>query len=130
MTECRYTDENIPKRSFNERLVKREKLHEIDVVNRGRSALQEWSDELGLAFDDADLDYYTRLFKNVLERNPTNVECFDLAQSNSEHSRHWFFKGKMVIDGVEYEKSLIDMIVDTQKCSNQNNVVKFSDNSR
>ena len=26
-------------------------------------------------------------------RNPTNVECFDIAQSNSEHSRHWFFKG-------------------------------------
>ena len=46
----------------------------------------------GLAFDDWDLDYYTELFKNKLKRNPTSVECFDLAQSNSEHSRHWFFK--------------------------------------
>jgi len=46
----------------------------------------------GLAFDDWDLDYYTELFKNKLARNPTSVECFDLAQSNSEHSRHWFFK--------------------------------------
>ena len=24
-----------------------------------------------------------------LKRNPTSVECFDVAQSNSEHSRHW-----------------------------------------
>jgi phosphoribosylformylglycinamidine (FGAM) synthase-like enzyme len=46
----------------------------------------------GLAFDNWDLDYYTELFKNKLKRNPTSVECFDLAQSNSEHSRHWFFK--------------------------------------
>lgn len=29
---------------------------------------------------------------NKLKRDPTSVELFDLAQSNSEHSRHWFFK--------------------------------------
>lgn len=46
----------------------------------------------GLAFDDWDLDFYTQLFAEKLSRNPTSVECFDLAQSNSEHSRHWFFK--------------------------------------
>lgn len=46
----------------------------------------------GLAFDNWDLDFYTNLFKDKLKRNPTSVECFDLAQSNSEHSRHWFFK--------------------------------------
>ena len=28
-------------------------------------------------------------------RTPTNVELFDLGQSNSEHSRHWFFSGKL-----------------------------------
>jgi len=50
----------------------------------------------GLAFDDWDLDFYTDLFKNKLKRNPTSVECFDLAQSNSEHSRHWFFKVHIV----------------------------------
>jgi len=36
----------------------------------------------GLAFDDWDLDYYTDMFKTKLNRNPTSVECFDLAQSN------------------------------------------------
>ena len=83
-----------------------------------------------MAFDDWDLNYYTELFQRKLKRNPTSVECFDLAQSNSEHSRHWFFKGRMVLDGVEEKDSLIDMIINTQNFSNNNNVIKFSDNSR
>ena len=36
----------------------------------------------GLAFDDWDLDYYTQMFVEKVQRNPTSVECFDLAQSN------------------------------------------------
>ena len=36
----------------------------------------------GLAFDDWDLDFYTKLFQEKIRRNPTSVECFDLAQSN------------------------------------------------
>lgn len=35
----------------------------------------------GLAFDSWDLDYYTSMFQKI-KRNPTSVECFDLAQSN------------------------------------------------
>ncbi|CAH0560242.1 unnamed protein product [Brassicogethes aeneus] len=129
MTECRYTPENIPKKSFNEKLTKKENIYPVDILGKGPAALKALDKELGLAFDEADLKYYTNLFKNVLKRNPTNVECFDLAQSNSEHSRHWFFKGKMIVDGKEYKESLIDMILDTQKHTNQNNVIKFSDNS-
>lgn len=45
----------------------------------------------GLSFDEWDIRFYNELF-HKLKRNPTSVECFDLAQSNSEHSRHWFFK--------------------------------------
>lgn len=101
----------------------------VDILNKGKIALKEISDEMGLSFDEWDLDYYTNLFKNVLKRNPTSVECFDLAQSNSEHSRHWFFKGRMEIEGKEMEESLIDMVVETQKYSNDNNVIKFNDNS-
>ena len=41
--------------------------------------------ELGLAFDEQDLVYYTQMFKEEMERDPTNVELFDIAQSNSEH---------------------------------------------
>ena len=49
---------------------------------------------LGLAFDTWDMEFYMDLFVNKLKRDPTSVELFDLAQSNSEHSRHWFFKVK------------------------------------
>ncbi|KAK6630680.1 hypothetical protein RUM44_002849 [Polyplax serrata] len=89
--------------------VKTEKWFEIDIMGQGRKALESVNQKLG--------------------RNPTSVECFDLAQSNSEHSRHWFFKGRMIVDGVEEKESLIDMIINTQNYSNGNNVIKFSDNS-
>uniref|UniRef100_A0A452YE60 phosphoribosylformylglycinamidine synthase n=1 Tax=Aegilops tauschii subsp. strangulata TaxID=200361 RepID=A0A452YE60_AEGTS len=54
---------------------------------------------MGLAFDEQDIKYYTHLFRDDIKRNPTTVELFDIAQSNSEHSRHWFFNGKLEIDG-------------------------------
>ena len=75
------------------------------MLEEGRAALERINREMGLAFDDWDLDYYTDLFTNRVGRNPTNVECFDIAQSNSEHSRHWFFKGKLIIDGEEMPRT-------------------------
>ncbi|KAL0104733.1 hypothetical protein PUN28_016396 [Cardiocondyla obscurior] len=125
MTECRYTK---PIETFDHGF-RPEKWFEVDVMKNGRRALEEVNSKLGLAFDDWDLDFYTELFHRKLKRNPTSVECFDLAQSNSEHSRHWFFKGRIILDGKEEEQSLIDMIIDTQNYSNSNNIIKFSDNS-
>ncbi|XP_026272194.1 phosphoribosylformylglycinamidine synthase [Frankliniella occidentalis] len=125
MTECRYDK---PLESFNLG-VSPAPWFEVDVMGKGREALEEVNSKLGLAFDNWDLDFYTNLFKDKLKRNPTSVECFDLAQSNSEHSRHWFFKGSMVIDGERQKESLFDMIIQTQANSNPNNVIKFSDNS-
>ncbi|KAK9877715.1 hypothetical protein WA026_019395 [Henosepilachna vigintioctopunctata] len=52
-----------------------------------------------------------------------------MAQSNSEHSRHWFLKGEMIVVNKEYEDYLIDLIMKTQEHINKNNVIKFSDNS-
>lgn len=132
MTQCRYTKENLPLKTFDEQLPKKTKADDwylVPVLREGRLALEEVNRELGLSFDKWDLEFYLHLFKNVLGRDPTSVELFDLAQSNSEHSRHWFFKGKMIIDGVEHEKSLIQLIIETQKHTNQNNTIKFSDNS-
>ena len=64
----------------------------VPLMTKGRAALEEMNAELGLAFDEWDLDYYTKLFTQDVKRDPTNVELFDIAQSNSEHSRHWFFR--------------------------------------
>ena len=66
--------------------------------------------ELGLAFDEWDLDYYTDMFQTQLRRDPTNVELFDIAQSNSEHSRHWFFKADLWLDGERTPHSLFDLV--------------------
>lgn len=65
---------------------------EVNIIGEGKNALERVNEELGLAFDEQDIQYYYSLFKEKLKRNPTTVECFDLAQSNSEHSRHWFFR--------------------------------------
>ena len=80
--------------------VKPKKWIEVDVLSCGPEALLEVDRELGLAFDKQDIDYYTKLFRDILKRNPTSVELFDLAQSNSEHSRHWFFKVSSCLDPV------------------------------
>ncbi|XP_068599770.1 phosphoribosylformylglycinamidine synthase [Brachionichthys hirsutus] len=124
MTECIYQR---PVTSFAVE-VKPQPVFEVDVLGKGRAALEKANGDLGLAFDSWDLDYYTSLFQRI-DRNPTSVECFDLAQSNSEHSRHWFFKGRMEIDGQEQKESLFSLIMDTQRHSNQNNIIKFCDNS-
>uniref|UniRef100_A0A0K0DQI0 FGAR-AT_linker domain-containing protein n=1 Tax=Angiostrongylus cantonensis TaxID=6313 RepID=A0A0K0DQI0_ANGCA len=73
---------------------------EIDIIGDPRN-LDKANEELGLAFDESDICYYKDLFLNKLNRNPTDVELFDLAQSNSEHSRHWFFRGRLYVDGEE-----------------------------
>lgn len=126
MTECRYEK---PLTSFRVN-VKPERCYEVDLMAEGRTALEKVNRDLGLAFDEWDLDYYSKLFQEKVKRNPTSVECFDLAQSNSEHSRHWFFKGKLTVDGQDVEDSLFKMVMKTQETSNNNNVIKFSDNSR
>ncbi|MBS1111889.1 MAG: purL, partial [Nitrospirae bacterium] len=78
---------------------------------------------------DWDIDYYYNLFIKDIGRNPTNVECFDLSQSNSEHSRHWFFRGKLIIDGEEMPHNLIEMIKQPLNLNKGNSAIAFRDNS-
>jgi phosphoribosylformylglycinamidine synthase len=53
-----------------------------------------------------------------------------MGQSNSEHSRHWFFGGKMVIDGEEKKETLFQMVKATlPKDVPNNSVIAFHDNS-
>ncbi|KAK2168781.1 hypothetical protein LSH36_14g05035 [Paralvinella palmiformis] len=125
MTQCRYEQ---PIESFDLSVIT-DDVYEVDILTEGQAALEKANKILGLAFDDWDLKYYTELFQNKVKRNPTSVECFDLAQSNSEHSRHWFFKGEMIIDGERQSESLFDLVMSTQDMSNKNNIISFSDNS-
>eukprot|EP00934_Nitzschia_sp_Nitz4_P005881 Nitzschia sp. Nitz4//scaffold35_size145790//45023//49253//NITZ4_003020-RA/size145790-augustus-gene-0.133-mRNA-1//-1//CDS//3329549094//5871//frame0 len=109
---------------------KAEPVFTVPIMEEGRTALEKINEEKGLGFDEHDLDYYTKLFKERLGRDPTDVECFDMGQSNSEHSRHWFFGGKMVIDGEEKSETLFQMVKATlPKGVPNNSIIAFHDNS-
>lgn len=110
--------------------IETEQVKFVPIMEQGRKALEKINKEKGLGFDDFDLDYYTNLFKEKLKRDPTDVECFDMGQSNSEHSRHWFFGGKMIIDNVEKPKTLFKMVKETlTEESKPNSIIAFHDNS-
>ncbi|KAI3470773.1 hypothetical protein Pfo_027436 [Paulownia fortunei] len=125
MTECIYYQ----KLTTFESSVVPEEVRYIPVMERGRMALEEINEEMGLAFDEQDLQYYTKLFMDDIQRNPTNVELFDIAQSNSEHSRHWFFTGKIVIDGQPVNRTLMQIVKSTLQANPNNSVIGFKDNS-
>lgn len=125
MTECPYPE---PLASF-ESNAKPEPVVEIPLIQEGRRALEKINRAMGLAFDDWDLDYYADLFLDQIKRNPTQVECFDIAQSNSEHCRHWFFKGRLIIDNEEMPEHLIALIQSPLKANPNNSTIAFRDNS-
>ncbi|KAJ0977184.1 hypothetical protein J5N97_012658 [Dioscorea zingiberensis] len=125
MTECVY-----PRKlaSFKSTIVP-EPVSFVPILERGREALEEINMKMGLAFDEHDIQYYTSLFRDDIKRNPTTVELFDIAQSNSEHSRHWFFNGKLVIDGQPMNRTLMQIVKGTLKANPNNSVIGFKDNS-
>ncbi|GFY85164.1 purine biosynthesis 4 [Actinidia rufa] len=125
MTECVYTDKLT---SFETSVIPEEVKH-VPVIERGRKALEEINEKMGLAFDGQDLEYYTKLFRDDIKRNPTTVEVFDIAQSNSEHSRHWFFTGNIVIDGQPMSRTLMQIVKSTLQANPNNSVIGFKDNS-
>ncbi len=125
MTECPYPETL----TTFETGIKPEPVYTVPLIEEGLEAFRKINVELGLGLDDWDMDYYHNLFVREIGRNPTNVECFDLGQSNSEHSRHWFFKGKMIIDGEEKPNTLLDLIRGPLTSNPQNSIIAFKDNS-
>jgi phosphoribosylformylglycinamidine synthase len=125
MTECHYLE----RLATFESGIKPKPVFTVHLIEEGKDALIKINREMGLGLDDWDIDYYYNLFVNDIGRNPTNVECFDLGQSNSEHSRHWFFKGKLVIDGKEMTENLMDILGAPLTKNIGNSVIAFKDNS-
>ena len=126
MTECVYDE---PLATFATD-ASPEETYTVPVLAEGRAALERVDKEMGLAFDEEDFDYYLTLFRDDIGRDPTNVELFDMGQSNSEHSRHWFFGGNLIVDGVPQPASLFKMVKDTIAGERgHNSVIAFKDNS-
>jgi len=85
--------------------------------------IEKYNEEMKLGMSESEVAYYKQFMKN-----PTNIELYDLAQCNSEHSRHTFFTGNIFIDGIK-EKSLMSRVKDTINYSNKNSIIAFKDNS-
>ncbi len=125
MTECLYPE---PLKSFKTGTIP-EKTYTIPLTNKGIDELTRFNRESGLGMDQWDMEFYLNLFVKVLRRDPTNVELFMLGNNNSEHARHWFFKGKLIIDGEEVTNTLFQIIKSSLFVNPANSVSAFSDNS-
>jgi len=103
----------------------------IDLIGRGQSALEEMNKVLGLGMDARDIEYYYHLFTEVLRRDPTDVELFQLGNANSEHSRHWYFKGRIVIDAMPMPRTLLEIVQHPlERLGHDNRTLKaFNDNA-
>ena len=125
MTECLY-----PARLTTfETGIKPEPVYIVPLIEQGKDAIRKINTEMGLGLDEWDIEYYYDLFVHHIGRNPTSVECFDLGQSNSEHSRHWFFKGRLIVDGLELPYTLMDLVRQPLGVNPNNSIIAFRDNS-
>ena len=122
MTECVYSQ---PLQSFEAGIVPKP-VSTIPLMEKGPDALLEIP---GLAMDAWDRQFYYDYFVRAEKRNPTIVEILDLNNANSEHARHGFFKGKLVIDEIAMPETLLEIVKSTLKANPSNSVSAFRDNS-
>jgi len=122
MTECLYPE---PLKTF-ETGISPESFYKIPLVEKGPDALLEIP---GLAMDEWDRNFYYQYFAKQEERNPTMVEIKDLDNANSEHSRHGYFKGQQIIDGITISETLLEIVQSTLKANPSNSIIAFKDNS-
>jgi phosphoribosylformylglycinamidine synthase len=103
-------------------------METVDVLGRGRAALEAANRDFGLALSGDEIDYLVAAFM-ALGRNPSDVELMMFAQANSEHCRHKIFNARFTIDGQAQEHSMFQMIRHTHAVSPQHTIVAYSDNA-
>jgi phosphoribosylformylglycinamidine synthase len=82
----------------------------LPLHEEGPGVLHAVSEKYGLGLGPWEVAFLTELFMSGIGRDPTDVEIFDVAQSLSEHCRHWTFDGQFVVDGKAMPKSLMEMV--------------------
>jgi phosphoribosylformylglycinamidine synthase len=103
-------------------------LQTVPLRARGRAALVEANESLGLALSDDEIDYLAANFTR-LERDPNDIELMMFAQANSEHCRHKIFNADWVIDGERQPKSLFAMIKNTYARNSRGVLSAYRDNA-
>jgi phosphoribosylformylglycinamidine synthase len=126
MTESAFDGVAASSALFDER--EPEPMAHVDVIGRGRTAIEEANVDFGLALSDDEIDYLVASFIE-LRRNPTDVELMMFAQANSEHCRHKIFNADFVIDGVPQPYSLFGMIRHTERVAGHGTIVAYKDNA-
>lgn len=96
-------------------------LHDLELNEENR---------IKYSIDSFVFKYYQDIFKN---KRINNIELFDLAQSNSEHSRHWFFNSEITIkyyngEYYTFPKSLFQIVKETNN-QHTNSLIAFKDNA-
>lgn len=103
----------------------------VDAAD-ARERLSAANKALGLALASDEIDYLIDAFVagvSPINRNPTDAELFMFAQVNSEHCRHKIFNASWTIDDIPRDKSLFQMIRNTEeKCINKA-ISAYSDNA-
>src|SRR5437899_5482926 len=100
----------------------------VNVLARGRAALEDANSALGLALAPDEIDYLLAHYRK-LARDPTDVELTMFAQANSEHCRHKIFNASWIIDGAPQDETLFGMIKTTHARNAAGTVVAYSDNA-
>jgi phosphoribosylformylglycinamidine synthase len=126
MTESAAFEREAARHLFDEQPV--QPLEHVDILGRGRAALEQANIEFGLALSGDEIDYLVDAF-GTLRRNPSDVELMMFAQANSEHCRHKIFNAEFVIDGEKQPLSMFGMIRHTEKTNPQRSIVAYSDNA-
>lgn len=110
--------ENFKKKSYKRYKLSQHKsarvpdLKKVDILKKGRAALEQANKKLNLALSEDQINYLLSSFTN-LQRNPTDVEIYMFAQTNSEHCRHKIFNANWIINGIKQPRSLFEMIKNT-----------------
>ncbi|AUJ59025.1 phosphoribosylformylglycinamidine synthase [Coxiella-like endosymbiont of Amblyomma americanum] len=100
----------------------------VNLLEKGKIALLQANQLLGLTLTDKDLQYLLTAF-HQLNRNPTDVELMMFAQINSEHCRHRIFNAKWRIDGTLKDETLFTMIRYTYQMHPKQILVAYHDNA-
>ena len=104
------------------------KLTRVELLARGRVAIEEANAGWGLALSDDEVDYLSKSFTDA-QRDPTDVELMMFAQANSEHCRHKIFNATFIVDGVEQAGSLFGRIKKSTEASPEGVLSAYSDNA-
>ena len=72
----------------------------LNIDTKNRSEIEKLNSDHGLSLTEYDIEF---IMKHGHNWNDPILTIYDIAQSNSEHCRHHYFNGEIVIDGDETE---------------------------